>query len=49
VGCSGCPSRATGEINRLDFGVCTGLMIAGLASKRVHLEIEAEAVLRTEQ
>jgi len=40
---------ATGEINRLDFGVCTGLMIAGLASERVHLEIEAEAVLRTEQ
>ena len=40
---------ATGEINRLDFGVCTNPPILGLASEKVHLEIEAEAVLRTEQ
>ena len=40
---------ATGEINRLDFGVCTNPPILGLASEKVHLEIEAEAVLRTAQ
>jgi len=40
---------ATGEINRLDFGVCTNPPIGGLASEKVHFEIEAEAVLRKEQ
>ena len=40
---------ATGEINRLDYGVCTNPPILGLASEKVHLEIEAEAVLRREQ
>jgi polyisoprenoid-binding protein YceI len=37
---------ATGEINRMDFGVCTNPPIVGLASEKVHLEVEAEAVLR---
>jgi len=40
---------ATGEINRLHFGACTNPPIAGLASDKVHLQIEAEAVLRTQQ
>ena len=40
---------AIGEINRLGFGVCTNPPILGLASEKVHLEIEAEAVLRKEQ
>jgi polyisoprenoid-binding protein YceI len=40
---------ATGELNRLDYGVCTNPPILGLASEKVHLEIEAEAVLRTQQ
>ena len=34
---------ATGEINRLHFGVSTNPPIGGLASEKVHLEIEAEA------
>jgi len=37
------------QINRLDFSVCFNLPIAGLASETVHIEIEAEAVLRKEQ
>ena len=40
---------ATGEINRLDFGLCTNPPIGGLASDKVRLEIEAEAVPRKEQ
>ena len=43
------PRYATGEINRLDFGVCTNPPVGGLTSEKVHLEVEAEAVLRTEQ
>jgi polyisoprenoid-binding protein YceI len=37
---------AAGDINRIDFGVCTSPPIAGLASEKVHLDIEAGAVLR---
>jgi polyisoprenoid-binding protein YceI len=37
---------ATGEINRFDFGVCTNTEVLGLASEKVRLDIEAEAVLR---
>ncbi len=33
----------------IDDGVCTNPPILGLASENVHLEIEAEAVLRREQ
>jgi len=40
---------ATGEINRVDFGVCTNPPIVGLASAKVQLDIEAEAVLRKEE
>jgi len=40
---------AVGEINRIDFGVCTNPPIVGLASKEVHLDIEAGAVLRGHQ
>jgi len=38
---------ATGEVHRIDFGVCTNPPVVGLASDKVHLEIEAGAVLRT--
>ena len=38
---------ATGVINRIHFGVCTNPPIVGLASEKVQLDIEAEAVLRT--
>ncbi len=38
---------ATGEINRLDFGVCFNVPIGGgLASDKVRIDIEAGAVLR---
>ena len=38
---------ATGEINRMDFGVCSSVPIGGgLASDKVRIEIEAGAVLR---
>ncbi len=37
---------AAGEINRIDFGVCTNPPIVGLASEKVHLDIEAGLVLR---
>jgi polyisoprenoid-binding protein YceI len=37
---------AAGEVNRIDFGVCTNPPIGGLASEKVHLDIEAGAVLR---
>jgi polyisoprenoid-binding protein YceI len=37
---------AVGELNRIEFGVCTNPPIAGLASEKVHLDIEAGAVLR---
>ena len=40
---------ATGEINRIDFGVCTNPPIVGLASAKVQIDIEAEAVLRKEE
>lgn len=40
---------ASGALNRLDFGVCFNVPIAGLASGKVHLEIEAEAVLRRQE
>jgi polyisoprenoid-binding protein YceI len=40
---------ATGEINRLDIGVCTNPPILGLASEKVHFDIEAEAVLRKQE
>ena len=37
---------AAGEINRMDFGVCTNVPIGGgLASDKVRLDIEAGAVL----
>jgi hypothetical protein len=39
---------ATGEINRLDFGVCFDVPIAGLASEKARIDVEAEAVLRME-
>jgi polyisoprenoid-binding protein YceI len=38
-----------GEINRIDFGVCTNPPIAGLASEKVHLDIEAGALLRRQR
>lgn len=38
---------ASGEINRLDFGVCTTVPVGGgLASDKVRIDIEAGAVLR---
>jgi polyisoprenoid-binding protein YceI len=37
---------AAGEINRFEFGVCTNTEVLGLASEKVRLDIEAEAVLR---
>jgi polyisoprenoid-binding protein YceI len=37
---------AAGEINRLDFGVCTNPPVVGLASAKVQIDIEAGAVLR---
>jgi len=37
---------AAGEINRIDFGVCTNPPVLGLASDKVQLEIEAGAILR---
>lgn len=37
---------AAGEVNRIDFGVCTNPPILGLASEKVHLDIEAGLVLR---
>jgi polyisoprenoid-binding protein YceI len=40
---------ASGEVNRIDFGVCTNPPIAGLASEKVQLDIEAGAVLRGHQ
>jgi polyisoprenoid-binding protein YceI len=40
---------AAGEINRIDFGVCTNPPIGGLASEKVHLDIEAAAVLRRQR
>jgi polyisoprenoid-binding protein YceI len=40
---------ASGTLNRLDFGVCFNVPIAGLASGKVHLEIDAEAVLRKQE
>jgi polyisoprenoid-binding protein YceI len=38
---------ASGEINRVDFGVCSNEPYLGLASGKVHLEVDA-AVLRKE-
>jgi polyisoprenoid-binding protein YceI len=40
---------ATGEINRIEFGVCTSPPIVGLASAKAQIDIEAEAVLRKEE
>jgi len=41
---------AAGEINRMDFGVCTNVPIGGgLASDKVRLDIEAGAVLRKQE
>jgi len=38
---------ASGEINRMDFGVCSSVPIGGgLASDKVRIDIEAGAVLR---
>jgi len=37
---------AAGEINRLDFGVCTNPPVVGLAGAKVQIDIEAGAVLR---
>ena len=39
---------ATGEIKRVDFLVCSNEPYLGLASDKIHLEIEVTAVLRTE-
>jgi polyisoprenoid-binding protein YceI len=36
----------TGEVNRLDFGVCPVTPIVGLASANIQIDIEAAAVLR---
>lgn len=41
---------ASGEINRIDFGVCTTVPIGGgLASDKVRIDIEATAVLRQQE
>jgi polyisoprenoid-binding protein YceI len=40
---------ATGEINRIDFGVCTNPPVLGLASDKVRIEIEAGAALRKQE
>ena len=41
---------AAGEINRMDFGVCTNVPIGGgLASDKVRIDIEAGAVLRKQE
>jgi polyisoprenoid-binding protein YceI len=41
---------AAGEIKRMDFGVCTTVPIGGgLASDKVRIDIEAGAVLRTQE
>ena len=37
---------ATGDINRINFGVCPNPPIVGLASKEVHLDLEISAILR---
>lgn len=37
---------ARGEINRVDFGVCSNEPYLGLAGDKVHLDIEIGAVLR---
>jgi polyisoprenoid-binding protein YceI len=39
---------ATGQIKRADFLVCSNEPYLGLASDKIHLEIEVSAVLRTE-
>jgi polyisoprenoid-binding protein YceI len=41
---------ASGEINRMDFGVCSPVPIGGgLASDKVRIDIEAGAVLRKQE
>lgn len=40
---------ASGEINWADFGVCSNKPYLGLASGRVHLDVTAEVVLRSQQ
>jgi hypothetical protein len=40
---------AIGEINRIDFGVCTNPPVPGLASEEILLDIEAGVVLRRQQ
>lgn len=37
---------ASGEVHRHDFGVVLDMPIIGLASDRIHIQIDAEAVLR---
>jgi polyisoprenoid-binding protein YceI len=37
---------ATGEINRVEFGVCMNEKVIGLASDKVRIDIEAGAILR---
>jgi polyisoprenoid-binding protein YceI len=49
AGVSRASFSAIGEINRMDFGVCTNPPIVGLASEKVRLDIEAGAVLRGHQ
>ena len=41
---------AAGEINRMDFGVCTNVPIGGgLASDKVRIDIEAGTILRQQE
>ena len=40
---------APGEINRVDFGVCSNEPYLGLASDKVQIDIEAGAVLRKQE
>lgn len=38
-----------GQIHRIDFGVCFDIPILGLASDKIHFQIDGEAVLREEK
>ncbi len=40
---------ASGQIHRIDFGVCFDIPILGLASDKIHIQVDGEAVLREEE
>jgi len=40
---------ASGEIHRTDFGVSFDIPILGLASDKIHIQVDGEAVLREEE